>query len=162
MRGERSNHGKLQSHGSLCEIFTEASIISDVQCCHPRKTFSFQNGGDLMWTLSLVGLITHRPFDYITTKTRSDQAWPWEGAHGRALTLIWRGQTITMMRRDISRVNILLEKLSDVSEISNTSKIQIIFRRVTLLLGQLVIQKLITQSSDINLSNEDILTTGTK
>lgn len=57
----------------------------------------------------------------------------------------------------MSSINILLRNLSNVVEIHNIFKIQITFRKVTLLLGQVLIQKLITQLRDINLSNEGIM-----
>ena len=60
--------------------------------------------------------------------------------------LIGRGYGIPTMRREISSINILLRNLSNVAEIHNIFKIQITFRKVTLLLGQVLIQKLITQS----------------
>ena len=60
--------------------------------------------------------------------------------------LIRRGYGISKMRREISSINILLRNLSNVAEIHNIFKIQITFRKVTLLLGQVLIQKLITQS----------------
>ena len=67
-----------------------------------------------------------------------------------------------MVRREISSINLLLKNLSNVSEINKILKIQVTFRNVTFLLGQVLIQKLITQSRGISLSTEDTLTTGTK
>lgn len=55
--------------------------------------------------------------------------------------LIGRGYGIITIRTEISSINILLRNLSNVAEIHNIFKIQITFREVTLLLGQVLIQK---------------------